>query len=55
MTKKETCISEEVVQTSSGTRLLTTYKSPLYDWDGSVMGTVGIGIDITQENEPAGE
>ena len=51
MTKKETCISEEVVQTSSGTRLLTTYKSPLYDWDGSVMGTVGIGIDITQENE----
>ncbi len=50
MTKKETCISEEVVQTSDGTRLLTTYKSPLYDWDGSVMGTVGIGIDITQEN-----
>ena len=48
MTKKETCISEEVVQTSDGTRLLTTYKSPLYDWDGSAMGTVRIGIDITQ-------
>lgn len=51
MTRRETCISEEVVQTSSGTRLLTTYKSPLYDIDGSVMGTVGVGIDITQENE----
>ncbi len=51
MTKRETCISEETIQTSSGTRLLTTYKSPLYDVDGSVMGTVGIGIDITQENE----
>ena len=51
MTRKETCISEETVQTSTGTRLLTTYKSPLYDLDGSVMGTVGIGIDITQENE----
>lgn len=51
MTRRETCISEETVQTSTGTRLLTTYKSPLYDLDGSVMGTVGIGIDITQENE----
>jgi len=51
MTRKETCISEEIVQTSDGERLLTTYKSPLYDLDGSVMGTVGIGIDITQENE----
>lgn len=30
-------------------RTLTTYKSPLYDIDGSVMGTVGVAIDITQE------
>lgn len=51
MTKKVTCISEEIVQTKSGTRLLTTYKSPLYDCDESVMGTVGVGIDITQEQE----
>lgn len=51
MSRKETCVSEEIVQTSTGTRLLTTYKTPLYDLDGSVMGTVGIGIDITQENE----
>ncbi len=51
MLGKVTCVSEEVVQTSSGTRLLTTYKSPLYDIDGSVMGTVGVGIDITQEKE----
>ena len=29
--------------------MLTTYKSPLYDLDGSVMGTVGVGVDITQE------
>ena len=35
--------------TGEGTRLLTTYKSPLYDLDGSVMGTVGVAIDITQE------
>ncbi|MCI9490569.1 MAG: response regulator [Dorea sp.] len=49
MTKKETCISEETVKTGDGTKLLTTYKSPLYDLDGSVMGTVGVAIDVTQE------
>ena len=49
MTKQETCISEECVQTGDGTKLLTTYKSPLYDLDGSVMGTVGVAIDVTQE------
>ena len=49
MNKRKTCISEETVQTGDGTKLLTTYKSPLYDVDGSVMGTVGVAIDITQE------
>lgn len=49
MRRKETCVSEETVKTGDGTRLLTTYKSPLYDLDGSVMGTVGVAIDITQE------
>ena len=49
MSKRKTCIAEETVKTGNGTRLLTTYKSPLYDIDGSVMGTVGVAIDITQE------
>lgn len=49
MTKRETCISEETIKTKDGTRTLTTYKSPLHDLDGSVMGTVGVAIDITQE------
>ena len=30
-------------------RELTTYKSPLFDIDGSVMGTVGVAVDVTQE------
>lgn len=51
MRTEQTLISEETVQTNSGSRLLTTYKSPLYDVDGSVMGTVGVAIDITQEQE----
>lgn len=49
MERKKTFVSEETIQTGAGTRTLTTYKSPLYDWDGSVMGTVGVAIDVTQE------
>lgn len=49
MTKKKTCVSEETIKTGNGIRKLTTYKSPLYDFDGSVMGTVGVAIDVTQE------
>ena len=30
-------------------RTLMTYKSPLYNLDESVMGTVGVAIDVTQE------
>ena len=49
MESRSTIVSEETVQTNDGTRLLTTYKSPLYNIDGTVMGTVGVGIDVTQE------
>ncbi len=49
MSTQMTCVSEEVVQSGEDTRLLTTYKSPLYNPDGTVMGTVGVAIDITQE------
>ncbi len=49
MSTKKTCVSEESVKSGDGVRLLTTYKSPLYDLDGSVMGTVGVAIDVTQE------
>lgn len=49
MLEKKTHVSEEIIQTGEGERLLTTYKSPLFDLDGSVMGTVGVAIDVTQE------
>ncbi|MCI8306763.1 MAG: response regulator [Lachnospiraceae bacterium] len=49
MSQKKTFISEEIIETGDGMRTLTTYKSPLYDVDGSVMGTVGVAIDVTQE------
>lgn len=49
METETTVVAEEAIETGEGPRLLTTYKSPLYNWDGSVMGTVGVGLDITQE------
>lgn len=51
MTKERTFVSEEIIMTGEGTRQLTTYKSPLYNCDGSVMGTVGVAIDVTKERE----
>lgn len=51
MESRRTCVSEEVVQTSGGEKTLITFKSPLYDIDDSVMGTVGIAIDVTRERE----
>ena len=49
MEKRQTRMSEEVIETGDSAKLLTTYRSPLYDLDGSVMGTVGIAVDVTRE------
>ncbi len=51
MDTRKTHVSEESILTGAGARLLTTYKSPLYDLDGQVMGTVGVAIDVTRERE----
>ncbi|MCM1057798.1 MAG: response regulator [Firmicutes bacterium] len=55
MESRQTCVAEEIIETGEGKRELTTYKSPLYDLDGSVMGTVGVGIDVTNEHKYARE
>jgi len=49
MRKKQTLVSEEIIRAGDQMRTLMTYKSPLYNLDGSVMGTVGVAIDVTQE------
>lgn len=49
MEKRETCVFDETVKIGDSLRQLKTYKSPLFDLDGSVMGTVGIASDVTQE------
>lgn len=47
MDKRETCIFDEDVKIGDEMRKLQTYKSPLFDIDGSVMGTVGVALDVT--------
>jgi diguanylate cyclase (GGDEF)-like protein/PAS domain S-box-containing protein len=49
MDKRQTCVFEENVKIKNEMRQLKTYKSPLFDLDGSVMGTVGVATDVTQE------
>ncbi len=49
MASGRTCTAEENVKSGDEMKLFITYKSPLYDLDGSVMGSVGIGVDVTQE------
>ena len=49
MEKRETCIFDENVKIGDSIRELKTYKTPLFDLDGSVMGTVGVANDVTQE------
>lgn len=48
MEKRETCIFDEDVKIGDEMRKLKTYKSPLFDLDGSVMGTVGVALDVTE-------
>lgn len=49
MDKRRTCVFDETVKIRDDMRQLKTYKSPLFDLDGSVMGTVGVATDVTQE------
>lgn len=49
MDRRKTCVFDEMVKIGDDMRQLKTYKSPLFDLDGSVMGTVGVATDVTQE------
>ena len=49
MSTEQTLLSEEPIKAGEETRTLMCYKSPLYNCDGTVMGTVGVGIDVTKE------
>ena len=50
MEKKRLCIADEHVKMADGMRHVLTYKAPLFDRIGNVMGTVGMGHDVTDLN-----
>nr|WP_321398742.1 diguanylate cyclase [uncultured Desulfobacter sp.] len=45
--KKETCLFDETVKCGDEFRKFKTYKSPIFDTDGTVIGTVGLARDVT--------
>ncbi|MFO7749045.1 MAG: PAS domain-containing protein [Desulfobacteraceae bacterium] len=47
LNKKETCLFDETVKCGDELRKFKTYKSPVFDTDGSVIGTVGFAHDVT--------
>lgn len=44
---RKTCLFDEKVKSKHGMRQFKTYKSPLFDDDGEIIGTVGIAHDVT--------
>ena len=48
MDKRQTCVFDETIKIGNEMRKLKTYKSPLFDLDGSIMGTVGVALDVTE-------
>ncbi len=47
LNKKETCLFDETVKCHGELRQFKTYKSPVFDNDGQIIGTVGIARDVT--------
>lgn len=50
-----TCLFDEQVKTPRGMRQFKTYKTPLVDEDGAIMGTVGVAHDVTALGNIAAE
>lgn len=47
LNKKETCLFDETVKCGGELRKFKTYKSPIFDTDGEVIGTTGFAHDVT--------
>lgn len=45
--EKRNCLFDEIVKIRDSLRKFKTYKSPIFDRDGRVLGTVGVARDVT--------
>lgn len=48
---RKTCLFDEEVMGKDGLRKLNTWKTPIFEEDGSIIGTVGVARDVTKEYE----
>lgn len=48
LAKRKRCLFDEKVKCKQGMRRFKTYKAPLIDADGSLLGTVGVAQDVTR-------
>lgn len=44
------CVFDEQVKSEKGLCQLKTYKAPIFDEDGAILGTVGVARDVTTEH-----
>lgn len=44
---RKTCVFDEKVKSRQGMRQFKTYKSPVFDEDGELIGTLGVAHDVT--------
>lgn len=49
MNRLDTTVSEEVIRLGENGHMFVSYKASLYDFDGSLMGTSGVTVDVTRE------
>ncbi len=45
------CFNEHVLSKRGGMRRLRTFKCPIFDEGGEILGTVGVAMDVTKERE----
>lgn len=51
MATKETMSCEEIIKVNDEERLFETFKTPIFDKNGNVIGTTGLARDITESKE----